>query len=74
MEDKTFVLRDTVSLFFKRSGRSKYIISFLFHNSFDLFLPFPAVICLVDFLEFRVGEVGVNLGGGDIGVAEHLLN
>lgn len=33
MENKTFVLRDTISLFFKRSGRSKYVLSFLFQNS-----------------------------------------
>ena len=29
---------------------------------------------LVDFFEVLVGNVGVNLGGGDVGVAEHGLH
>lgn len=28
----------------------------------------------MDFFEFFVGEVGVDLGGGDVGVAEHFLD
>ncbi len=28
----------------------------------------------MNFLEMRVGDVGINLGGGNVGVAEHGLD
>lgn len=42
-------------------------------------LSFGGLFCfgvkfIMNFFEVRVGDVGVNLGGGDIGMTEHSLD
>jgi hypothetical protein len=32
------------------------------------------MILLVDFFQSRIGDVGIDLGCGDVGVAKHLLH
>lgn len=69
-----------------RSASSQFILVGLYHRSASLVKPrshtsgtkrqgsCPGMSLTVDILEFLIQQPGIDLGGGDICMAQHLLN